>query len=219
MSSLKSHELRHKLSPHTMTSSEIYDGLNKLSMSIFDSHPQQPQSDDFDTNSHTAKNTIFCDLCGAESYLKVKISYPDSDDVVARYNQLAQEFVKLGYDAKMHYYCRECVKKDRLHLSPIVFTFQAEGMKQPIASYPNCEKYEDQYYRMALDFLTGADCAGTLKDIYTVHDSSCYAIVGRIIGNKYYYDKNYHDEPRHDNRKKRDFQSRWSLFDDSDDDE
>lgn len=129
----------------------------------------------------------------------------ETPDIIPRYRALAKRFQKLGYEAEVRCYCEKCVEAFPDKLAPIVFSFRAEGMKEPIWSYPEDTKYEDYKYQQALRFLSGLKTANTFDALTpeSTFDSE------REIKEHRDYENNIrsiigpapqHNKPRYDNR-------------------
>ena len=110
---------------------------------------------------------ITCERCGKKGSLLVatysKQEETDSD-IVSKYNALADRFAAMGYQAKMSYYCDECVAEGEDELGPIVFRFKAPGMEAPAISYPDSSRYNPQRYEQALAFLNDIAQSGDKKN-------------------------------------------------------
>lgn len=149
----KSHELVHVVKPENMTRDELDNALTELRASQFHEHEfaccysiVPPKWVECETK---------CDKCGGPSALIMSTYEENYVSIEIPYNELAEEFKRLGYKAKMSYYCEKCVAEDPEHLAPIVFSFQAEGMDHPFLSYPNSRRFTPEKYNLALSFLKG----------------------------------------------------------------
>ena len=163
---LKTHELWHELSPRSMTRAELDKALENLQNTSTEQLKRIYASCYVRSWPHIEEEAIICDKCHEFSSL-VLMAYGKRDSaILERYKKLAEEFETLGYSAKVTCFCDKCVREDSSRLAPVVFSFQANWMKAPVISYPNYEHYEDEDYRLALDFLRGVDSASALFDIH-----------------------------------------------------
>lgn len=161
----KTHELWHELSPRAMTREELDKALENLQNTSTEQLKRVYASCYVRAWPHIEEEPIICDNCHELSSLVI-MSYGSRDkNILEDYKRLADEFASLGYRAEVTCYCDDCVRKDK-SLAPIVFSFQADWMNEPVLSYPNYEQYEDDDYKLALDFLKGVDSASALFDIH-----------------------------------------------------
>lgn len=110
---------------------------------------------------------ITCDKCGKVTTLKV---YEGHEDLIGKYQKLTAEFIKLGHNAEFLTLCDECAEQHFPSLSSwrknnFVFVFTAEGSADPVCSFPSTWRYSDFEYRVALNFLNGADTIEKLAAI------------------------------------------------------
>ena len=109
---------------------------------------------------------VKCDGCGGQCSMFVNHCDEDeTPDIIPKYQALTKRFRKLGYEAELRCYCEKCVSEFPEKLAPLVFSFRAEGMKEPVLSYPEDTKYEAYQYEQALRFLEGLKEANTFDAI------------------------------------------------------
>ena len=174
------HELKHELFSIPMSKEELHKALQKLAESSKREAPERSIicCDDF---SDEDKIPFVCARCGRRRLLTKK-----DPNIIKKYEALAQKFIKIGYKASVSTYCNDCILEDSRHIAQIVFSFQADGMEEPSASFPNCNWYEDSDYLLALDFLKGADSANVLSDIHEGiknDKQAAYEKIAPIVGN------------------------------------
>ena len=128
-----------------------------------------------------------CDGCGREASIDVYDAGGKEKDIITNYLSLSEEFTDLGYPSTVKCYCDQCAEKYypsqyRFNTNNIVFSVRRPDSDTPINSFPNTSSYQDFEYRIALEFLKGADtfsklskATGTelsaetyLKHVYTV---------------------------------------------------
>lgn len=113
-------------------------------------------------------NTFSCDCCGKAFEMRVR---EGDEDLVVRYRKLADQFIKLGFDADVQCLCKECANRaypSSGYPHHIVFKFRANSRKTPVVSFPSTDAYRDFDYRLTLSFLKGND---TLQKIAEETDS------------------------------------------------
>lgn len=151
----------------TMSSEEIDEALHSLGRSVVDARSRMMASCYIMAPDVWYEYFTKCDGCGGNCAMFVNHGSDDeTPDIIPRYKALAESFQKLGYEAEVRCYCEKCVKEFPDKLAPIVFSFRAEGMKEPVLSYPEDTEYEDYKYQQALRFLRGLKTAGTF-DVLT----------------------------------------------------
>lgn len=171
---LKTHEF-HQPEPDylTMNKDELSQALHKLSLSesyMIDRITRSMASCYMIIPPTWIKYSTTCDGCGGECDMFYKTYDNDPPQIIPKYKALAKKFQDLGYQADVRCYCEKCVAKSSDTLAPIVFSFRAEGMREPVLSYPEHSEYEDKNYKQALYFLEGLDSAQTF-DAITPHYS------------------------------------------------
>ncbi|MBR0200018.1 MAG: hypothetical protein IJQ42_07650 [Oscillospiraceae bacterium] len=174
------HDLKHELFPVPMSKEELHKALRKLAES---SHFGVTQSTTicYDGFSDKVKIPFMCARCGRRRLLT-----NEDPNIIKKYDALAQKFVKIGYKARVSTYCNDCIFEDSRHIAQFVFSFQADGMEEPSVSFPNCNRYDDSDYLLALDFLRGADSASVLSDIHEEiknYKQAAYERIATIVGN------------------------------------
>ena len=174
------HDLKHELFPMPMSQEELHKALRKLAESSNFGITQPPTigSDGF---SDKVKIPFVCARCGRRRLLT------NADpNIIKKYEVLAHKFIKIGYKASVSTYCNDCILEDSRHIAQLVFSFQADGMEEPSVSFPNCNRYDDSDYLLALDFLRGADSASVLSDIHEGiknYKRAAYERIAPIVGN------------------------------------
>ena len=195
---LRTHSLAHELITRAMTKEELDKKMDQLSDSEYRNNWRDSAMCYSIAPPIEQSCKIICSKCGCESKL-IYTADERNINLSREYDKFAAEFVALGYEAKTDYYCENCVAEDPDHLSPVTFSFYAYGMLEPVISYPCPHYFYSSDYRLAIDFLKGADCAGTLNDLFKDKEQSQYRYIKRIksiIG-----PEPQHNKPRPDNRK------------------
>ncbi len=202
---LRTHSLAHELVTSTMTKEELDKRMDNLSDSGFRNDWRDSASCYLPAPRLRQRCNITCSKCGSPSEL-VYTSRSRECNLAEEYDKIAREFVSLGYQAETKYYCEKCVAEDPGHLSPVTFTFYADGMIEPIISYPCPRHCSTHDYELALDFLKGAQCAGTLKDLQADEENEQFKYVRKI--RKIIGPEPQHNKPETDDRE----QQRTSPF-------
>ena len=160
---LNTHEFYRKEPEYlTMNSEEIDEALHSLGMAVVDARSHMMASCYVMAPDRWYEYFVECDGCGGQCAMFVNHGSDDkTPDIVPRYKALAKSFQKLGYEAEVRCYCEKCVSEFPDKLAPIVFSFRAEGMKEPVLSYPEDTEYKDFKYQQALRFLKGLKTVGT----------------------------------------------------------
>jgi len=111
-----------------------------------------------------------CEGCGKRFNVTDVRSYGD-ENVLDIYNEVAEEYQTLGYDAQIQYYCNECVQKNSLAglkngPTNVFFAFRAEGSDGYRLTPLDVNYCDDDELRMVLEFLKGAESYQELDKDY-----------------------------------------------------
>ena len=112
---------------------------------------------------------FICSNCGQHSSISVYDSGGSEQKIVEQYRQVAAEFTKLGYPAKVSCLCDNCADRlyparNRYSKNNIVFSVTRAGYLKPVCSFPSTSRFSDFEYRVALAFLKGADTVSKLSE-------------------------------------------------------
>lgn len=113
-----------------------------------------------------------CEGCGGR-FDVVARSYGDGS-VLDDYQRVAKGFRDLGYDARILYYCDECVNERSLpslegESTNVFFGFKAKGEEEYRLTPLNQEHCDDAELRMVLEFLMGVRSYQELDKGYISH--------------------------------------------------
>lgn len=116
--------------------------------------------------------TKTCEGCGRRFDVVVR-SY-GVRSILGDYRQVAKGFRDLGYDARILYYCDECVNERSLpslegESTNVFFGFKAKGEEEYRLTPLNQEHCDDAELRMVLEFLMGVRSYQELDKGYISH--------------------------------------------------
>ena len=133
------------------------------------------------SNQHCAfwpsyqKDSFICDKCGrsGELYHSALVE----DVFLDHFIKVATTFRDLGFGARVNCLCPECARKEPLHHRQVTFSFFAEGMEQPVISYPHFALAGDSPYLLAYKFLSGAN---TVAELDPSHLGKASVLISRV---------------------------------------
>ena len=113
-----------------------------------------------------------CEGCGRQFDVAVR-SY-GVQNVLNDYRRVAKDFRDLGYDARILYYCDECVNERSLlgledESTNVFFGFKAKGEEEYRLTPLNQKICDDAELRMVLEFLMGVRSYQELDKGYISH--------------------------------------------------
>ena len=116
--------------------------------------------------------TKICEGCGRRFDVVVR-SY-GVRSILGDYRQVAKGFRDLGYDARILYYCDECVNERSLpslegESTNVFFGFKAKGEEEYRLTPLNQKSCDDAELRMVLEFLMGVRSYQELDKGYISH--------------------------------------------------
>jgi hypothetical protein len=113
-------------------------------------------------------------------------TYNEDENIITNYKQLAKEYTKLGYDAKIQHFCDSCIDESNGKLSTLMFLFKTKGMNDYTYTELDTDSYSDDEYQIVLKFLQGRfsydELNKTLRYAYSSNELN--DIIERITGIK-----------------------------------
>ena len=110
-----------------------------------------------------------CDGCGHRTSILINESGGREQKIIEQYEQVAAKFTKRGYPAKVKCFCNQCADQNypsgsRFFANNFVFSILRPDRDEPIISFPSSSYFHDFAYRVALEFLKGADTIEKLSE-------------------------------------------------------
>lgn len=124
-----------------------------------------------------------CSKCSNSDWLEYRV-YNDEANPIREYRRLAREFVDLGYDVKLKFFCNDCVTISNGQLSNMMFLFKAKGMNDYVYTEIDLDIVRlFREFEIVLAFLQGVDSYDKLREIvHGSYDDDIDEIIERITG-------------------------------------
>ena len=149
-------QIQNHSTPEAMTYEEMIKASEELKQSAVEyKYEEKPDIHIGYKDPAEIKLNFICDCCRRKTKYSV-FKFDGAEEIMDKYRKLAQEFVSLGYIAKVNFYCDDCNKNTNYFLPRIIFNFYAKwnGYSGHL-SFPSSSYFLDDKYQYALRFLRG----------------------------------------------------------------